>query len=97
MAKVRCVEWWGQAWAACTLWTQDARVQWEAGTPWTPGGTPGSQVLEFGGGGEVTAPPGVIPKASAFPAPRFEKSFLESEAVSEPHLGAYINACELLR
>uniref|UniRef100_A0A8D2CY74 Exocyst complex component 3-like protein 4 n=1 Tax=Sciurus vulgaris TaxID=55149 RepID=A0A8D2CY74_SCIVU len=29
--------------------------------------------------------------------PRFEKSFLESEAVSEPHLGAYINACELLR
>ncbi|XP_047395085.1 exocyst complex component 3-like protein 4 isoform X2 [Sciurus carolinensis] len=29
--------------------------------------------------------------------PRFEKSFLESEAVSEPHLGAYINACEQLR
>ncbi|XP_048655339.1 exocyst complex component 3-like protein 4 isoform X2 [Marmota marmota marmota] len=29
--------------------------------------------------------------------PRFEKSFLESEAVSEPHLGAYINACEELR
>lgn len=29
--------------------------------------------------------------------PRFEKSFLESEAVSEPHLGAYINTCEELR
>uniref|UniRef100_I3M3S1 Exocyst complex component 3-like protein 4 n=1 Tax=Ictidomys tridecemlineatus TaxID=43179 RepID=I3M3S1_ICTTR len=29
--------------------------------------------------------------------PRFEKSFLESEAVSEPHLGAYINAFEELR
>ncbi|XP_004376759.1 exocyst complex component 3-like protein 4 [Trichechus manatus latirostris] len=29
--------------------------------------------------------------------PRFEKGFLESEAVSEPHLGAYINACEELR
>ncbi|XP_014387105.1 PREDICTED: exocyst complex component 3-like protein 4, partial [Myotis brandtii] len=29
--------------------------------------------------------------------PRFEKTFLESEAVSEPHLGAYINACEELR
>ncbi|XP_016782246.2 exocyst complex component 3-like protein 4 isoform X2 [Pan troglodytes] len=29
--------------------------------------------------------------------PRFEKAFLASEAVSEPHLGAYINACEELR
>ncbi|XP_059541825.1 exocyst complex component 3-like protein 4 isoform X1 [Myotis daubentonii] len=29
--------------------------------------------------------------------PRFEKTFLESEAVSEPHLGANINACEELR
>ncbi|XP_006216951.1 exocyst complex component 3-like protein 4 [Vicugna pacos] len=29
--------------------------------------------------------------------PRFEKAFLESEAVSEPHLGANINACEELR
>ncbi|XP_049754651.1 exocyst complex component 3-like protein 4 isoform X1 [Elephas maximus indicus] len=29
--------------------------------------------------------------------PRFEKAFLESEAVSEPHLGAYINACEEFR
>ncbi|XP_062944391.1 exocyst complex component 3-like protein 4 [Cynocephalus volans] len=29
--------------------------------------------------------------------PRFEKAFLESEAVSAPHLGAYINACEELR
>ncbi|XP_053459190.1 exocyst complex component 3-like protein 4 isoform X1 [Nycticebus coucang] len=29
--------------------------------------------------------------------PRFEKAFLESKAVSEPHLGAYINACEELR
>ncbi|XP_027991405.2 exocyst complex component 3-like protein 4 [Eptesicus fuscus] len=29
--------------------------------------------------------------------PRFEKTFLESEAVSEPHLGAYINAFEELR
>ncbi|KAL2789463.1 exocyst complex component 3-like protein 4 [Daubentonia madagascariensis] len=29
--------------------------------------------------------------------PRFEKAFLESEAVSEPHLGAYVNACEELR
>ncbi|XP_008048543.1 exocyst complex component 3-like protein 4, partial [Carlito syrichta] len=29
--------------------------------------------------------------------PRFEKAFLESEAVSEPHLGAYLNACEELR
>ncbi|GAB5573191.1 exocyst complex component 3-like protein 4 isoform X1 [Prionailurus iriomotensis] len=29
--------------------------------------------------------------------PRFEKAFLQSEAVSEPHLGASINACEELR
>ncbi|XP_032143191.1 exocyst complex component 3-like protein 4 [Sapajus apella] len=29
--------------------------------------------------------------------PRFEKAFLASEAVSDPHLGAYINACEELR
>ncbi|ELW47188.1 Exocyst complex component 3-like protein 4 [Tupaia chinensis] len=29
--------------------------------------------------------------------PRFEKAFLESEAVNEPHLGAYINTCEELR
>lgn len=29
--------------------------------------------------------------------PRFEKAFLESETVSEPHLGANINACEELR
>uniref|UniRef100_A0A671DZX1 Exocyst complex component 3-like protein 4 n=1 Tax=Rhinolophus ferrumequinum TaxID=59479 RepID=A0A671DZX1_RHIFE len=29
--------------------------------------------------------------------PRFEKAFLESEAVNEPHLGANINACEELR
>ncbi|XP_038401728.1 exocyst complex component 3-like protein 4 [Canis lupus baileyi] len=29
--------------------------------------------------------------------PRFEKAFLESKAVSEPHLGANINACEELR
>ncbi|XP_072867440.1 exocyst complex component 3-like protein 4 isoform X2 [Chlorocebus sabaeus] len=29
--------------------------------------------------------------------PRFEKAFLASEAVSEPHLCAYINACEELR
>ncbi|XP_058423747.1 exocyst complex component 3-like protein 4 [Diceros bicornis minor] len=29
--------------------------------------------------------------------PRFEKVFLESESVSEPHLGANINACEELR
>ncbi|XP_006879247.1 PREDICTED: exocyst complex component 3-like protein 4 [Elephantulus edwardii] len=29
--------------------------------------------------------------------PRFEKTFLESEAVSVPHLGAYINTCEELR
>ncbi|XP_036162332.1 exocyst complex component 3-like protein 4 isoform X1 [Myotis myotis] len=29
--------------------------------------------------------------------PRFENTFLESEAVSEPHLGANINACEELR
>uniref|UniRef100_G1S1W6 Exocyst complex component 3 like 4 n=1 Tax=Nomascus leucogenys TaxID=61853 RepID=G1S1W6_NOMLE len=29
--------------------------------------------------------------------PRFEKAFLASEAVSEPHLGAYINSCEELR
>ncbi|XP_036887392.1 exocyst complex component 3-like protein 4 isoform X2 [Sturnira hondurensis] len=28
---------------------------------------------------------------------RFEKAFLESEAVTEPHLGANINACEELR
>ncbi|XP_074182989.1 exocyst complex component 3-like protein 4 isoform X6 [Rhinolophus sinicus] len=28
---------------------------------------------------------------------RFEKAFLESEAVNEPHLGANINACEELR
>jgi hypothetical protein len=31
------------------------------------------------------------------PARRFEKAFLESKAVSEPHLGAYINTCEELR
>ncbi|XP_040318469.1 exocyst complex component 3-like protein 4 isoform X2 [Herpailurus yagouaroundi] len=29
--------------------------------------------------------------------PRFEKALLQSEAVSEPHLGASINACEELR
>ncbi|XP_016021507.2 exocyst complex component 3-like protein 4 isoform X2 [Rousettus aegyptiacus] len=29
--------------------------------------------------------------------PRFQKAFLESEAVNEPHLGANINACEELR
>lgn len=29
--------------------------------------------------------------------PRFEKAFLESKAVNEPHLGANINACEELR
>ncbi|XP_048218362.1 exocyst complex component 3-like protein 4 isoform X2 [Perognathus longimembris pacificus] len=29
--------------------------------------------------------------------PRFQKAFLESEAVSEQHLGAYINSCEELR
>uniref|UniRef100_A0A8C7B3M4 Exocyst complex component 3 like 4 n=1 Tax=Neovison vison TaxID=452646 RepID=A0A8C7B3M4_NEOVI len=29
--------------------------------------------------------------------PRFAKAFLESKAVSEPHLGASINACEELR
>ncbi|XP_064231312.1 exocyst complex component 3-like protein 4 isoform X2 [Aotus nancymaae] len=29
--------------------------------------------------------------------PRFEEAFLASEAVSDPHLGAYINACEELR
>ncbi|XP_074250447.1 exocyst complex component 3-like protein 4 isoform X2 [Saimiri boliviensis] len=29
--------------------------------------------------------------------PRFEKAFLASEAVSDSHLGAYINACEELR
>ncbi|KAI5767734.1 EXOC3L4 [Gulo gulo luscus] len=29
--------------------------------------------------------------------PRFAKAFLESKAVSEPHLGANINACEELR
>uniref|UniRef100_G1MIP7 Exocyst complex component 3-like protein 4 n=1 Tax=Ailuropoda melanoleuca TaxID=9646 RepID=G1MIP7_AILME len=29
--------------------------------------------------------------------PRFEKAFLESMAVNEPHLGANINACEELR
>ncbi|KAM6202690.1 exocyst complex component 3-like protein 4 [Rhynchocyon petersi] len=29
--------------------------------------------------------------------PRFEKAFLESEAVRVPHLGAYINICEELR
>ena len=38
-----------------------------------------------------------VPKASAYFAPRFEKAFLESKAVSEPHLGANINACEELR
>ncbi|ELK31579.1 Exocyst complex component 3-like protein 4 [Myotis davidii] len=38
-----------------------------------------------------------IHMASAYPAHRFEKTFLESEAVSEPHLGANINACEELR
>lgn len=58
---------------------------------------PSSQFLKFGRGPQVIEQPGVIPKASAYPAPRFEKSFLESEAVSEPHLGAYINACEELR
>lgn len=29
--------------------------------------------------------------------PRFEKAYLESEAVTEPHLGAYINTLEELR
>ncbi|XP_058147232.1 exocyst complex component 3-like protein 4 isoform X2 [Dasypus novemcinctus] len=29
--------------------------------------------------------------------PSLKRAFLESEAVSEPHLGAYINACEELR
>ncbi|XP_037687706.1 exocyst complex component 3-like protein 4 [Choloepus didactylus] len=29
--------------------------------------------------------------------PRFTKAFLESEAVSKPHLAAYVNACEELR
>ncbi|XP_045416235.1 exocyst complex component 3-like protein 4 [Lemur catta] len=29
--------------------------------------------------------------------PRLEKAFLESGAASEPHLGAYVNACEELR
>lgn len=38
-----------------------------------------------------------VPKASAYFAPRFEKAFLESMAVNEPHLGANINACEELR
>lgn len=40
---------------------------------------------------------GRLPKASAYPAPRFEKAFLESEAVNQLHLGANINACEELR
>lgn len=58
---------------------------------------PSSHVLEFGRGPEVIEQPRMIPRASAYPAPRFEKAFLLSEAVSEPHLGAYINACEELR
>lgn len=49
------------------------------------------------GGPKVVVRPRRLPKASAYPAPRFEKAFLESEAVSEPHLGANINACEELR
>lgn len=49
------------------------------------------------GGPGVVVRPGRLLKASASPAPRFEKAFLESEAVNEPHLGANINACEELR
>lgn len=53
---------------------------------------------EFGWGleGRVVLKGRRTPGLSA-PAPRFEKTFLESEAVSEPHLGAYINAFEELR
>lgn len=49
------------------------------------------------GGPKVVVRPRRLPKASAYSAPRFEKAFLESKAVSEPHLGANINACEELR
>lgn len=49
-----------------------------------------------GVGGDYRAT-GRLPKASAYSAPRFQKAFLESEAVNEPHLGANINACEELR
>lgn len=59
-------------------------------------GTPREGVLK-GRRTRVLARPGKLPKASADPAHRFEKTFLESEAVSEPHLGAYINALEELR
>lgn len=59
-------------------------------------GLEGRVVLK-GGRTRVLARPGRLPKASASPAHRFEKTFLESEAVSEPHLGANINACEELR
>ncbi|XP_015418281.1 PREDICTED: exocyst complex component 3-like protein 4 [Myotis davidii] len=59
-------------------------------------GLEGRVVLK-GGRTRVLARPGRLPKASAYPAHRFEKTFLESEAVSEPHLGANINACEELR
>lgn len=60
------------------------------------GGQRGAESRGEGGPG-VTAWPGKLLKDSAHPAPRFEKAFLESEAVTEPHLGANINACEELR
>nr|XP_020042854.1 exocyst complex component 3-like protein 4 [Castor canadensis] len=40
---------------------------------------------------------GICARALGGFVPRFEKAFLESKAVSEPHLGAYINTCEELR
>lgn len=57
-------------------------------------GTRGGKDGGVGGGYRAT---GRLPKASAYSAPRFQKAFLESEAVNEPHLGANINACEELR
>lgn len=57
-------------------------------------GTRGGKDRGVGGGYRAT---GRLPKASAYSAPRFQKAFLESEAVNEPHLGANINACEELR
>ncbi|XP_006839604.1 PREDICTED: exocyst complex component 3-like protein 4 [Chrysochloris asiatica] len=39
----------------------------------------------------------ICARALSLFVPRFEKTFLESEAVNVPHLGAYINSCEELR
>ena len=51
---------------------------------------PGGRARGFSSRGES-------PRPLRTPPPRFEKAFLESGAVSEPHVCASINACEELR